>query len=59
MQSTEEQAYQQFKVKFIKSITALKDDVEKLSETNKQRFKNEIKSLLVAEIPNMIEFLKN
>ena len=59
MQNTEEQEYQKFKAKLLKSIKDLKDDVEKLSEANQQRFKNEIKSLLVAEIPNIVEFLKN
>lgn len=58
MKNTEEQEYQEFKLKLLKSIKDLKDDVEKLSEVDKQRFKNDIRSLLIAEIPNIVEFIK-
>lgn len=51
--------YQLFYAKLLKKVSELKDDFNKLSDTNKLRFEKDIKTILKVEFPNFIEFLQN
>ena len=54
-----ETEYQLFYAKLLKKVSELKDDFNKLSDTNKLRFEKDIKTILKVEFPNFIEFLQN
>lgn len=54
-----ETEYQLFYAKLLKEVSELKDDFNKLSDTNKLRFEKDIKTILKVEFPNFIEFLQN
>lgn len=54
-----ERDYQLFYAKLLKKVSELKDDFNKLSNTNKLRFEKDIKIILKVEFPNLIEFLQN
>ena len=51
--------YQMFVSKFFHKIKELREDFDKLSDINKQTFKENCKILLIAECPYLSEFLQN
>ena len=54
-----ETEYQLFYAKLLKKVSELKDDFNKLSDTNKLRFEKDIKTILKVEFPNLFKFSQN
>ena len=54
-----EKEYQEFWLEFSNKIREIKEDFNKISDTNKLRFEKDIKILLKTEFPKLLEFLRN
>ena len=52
---TEELEYQNFKVEITQKVGELKEKFNKLSESNKQRFREDVKPMIQALIVNFME----
>ena len=54
-----EKEYQDFLVKFSKTVKEIREDFDKMSDINKTRFEKNISKLLKVEFPKLLEFLRN